>query len=380
MIGTTILHLRNPWVIAWWSAAFPGLGHLLLFKYLRGFSLFIWEMVINYYAHINQAIFYSCISEFDKAKLVLDKDWMLLYFATFIFAIWDSYRTATDINNVYTLAAREDAEIDCFHISALGINYLDKRSPINAFVWSLLSPGMGQLYNHNILMAGFILIWWIVNCYMSKLLPAIHYSVLGQFAQAKNILDIHWFMNIPSIYGFSIYSAYVHSVENNKLYDWEQAKFLKQQYQYAKFRMPIEYENLRSEGMYIIAAFEYNHFLEQAVTGIQMQGVSKKRILAAPLDKRGEERQLFDTIHSSDGLSLLDLAAALGTLFMLFGSIYGFIWAWGPIVWGVIGLFSGFAIGLIIKLIATKKYANNKTKTEKAAEVVLIIECKGDDL
>ena len=38
-LGTTQLYLRNPFVIAWWSLAFPGLGHLLLSKYLRGYLL-----------------------------------------------------------------------------------------------------------------------------------------------------------------------------------------------------------------------------------------------------------------------------------------------------------------------------------------------------
>jgi len=132
-LGTTQLHLRNPWIIAWWSAAFPGLGHLLLSKYLRGFLLFIWEAVVNYNGHINKAIYFSFIGQIDQAKLVIDKDWMLLYIGTFIFAMWDSYRTTVDVNNVYTLAAREDAEISSFTISALEINYLDKRTPINAF-------------------------------------------------------------------------------------------------------------------------------------------------------------------------------------------------------------------------------------------------------
>ena len=31
-LGTTRLHLRNPFVIAWWSIAIPGLVHLLLSK------------------------------------------------------------------------------------------------------------------------------------------------------------------------------------------------------------------------------------------------------------------------------------------------------------------------------------------------------------
>jgi len=132
--------------------------------------------------------------------------------------------------------------------------------------------------------------------------------------------------------------------------------------------------------MYIIATFEHNQFLERAVTGMQMLGVTKERILAAPLDKRGEERRLFDTMHSSDGLSLLDLAAALGTIGMLLGSIYGFVLAWGPIWWGLIGLFSGAAIGFVIKLIATKKYAKNRVKGNIMSEVVLIIECQEHEL
>ncbi|SDE31824.1 hypothetical protein SPACI_049420 [Sporomusa acidovorans DSM 3132] len=36
ILGITQMHLRNPWIIAWWSAVFPGLGHFLLSKYLRG--------------------------------------------------------------------------------------------------------------------------------------------------------------------------------------------------------------------------------------------------------------------------------------------------------------------------------------------------------
>lgn len=27
IMGTTQIHLRNPYIIAWWSAAFPGFGH-----------------------------------------------------------------------------------------------------------------------------------------------------------------------------------------------------------------------------------------------------------------------------------------------------------------------------------------------------------------
>ena len=126
-LGTTQLHLRSPFVIACWSIAFPGMGHLLLSKYLWGFFLFLWEIFVNHQAHINLLIFYSFIGDFEKAKQIVDIRWMTLYVPTYIFCIWDSYRTTVDLNNAYKLAAREDAEIKSYNIGPMGINYLDKR-------------------------------------------------------------------------------------------------------------------------------------------------------------------------------------------------------------------------------------------------------------
>jgi len=379
VLGTTQLHLRNPLVIAWWAAAFPGMGHMLLSKYLRGFLLFICEVVINNKARINLAILYSFTGRFEMAKEVLDIRWALLYCPLYIFSIWDSYRTTVDINNNYILSAREDAEIKSFNISAMEIDYLDKRSPWISALWSLLMPGMGQLYIHRIVTAAFVLIWWIAIVYFSKILSAIHYTFTGNFEQAKAILDPHWTLNLSSIYLFSMYDAYVNTVENNKLFQWEQSKFLKRDYQNKNFNLPSRRRQNRGDKVHIISTFEHSIYLEKAITAIQMKGIAKEDILAVPMDKRGEERKLFDTIHQSDGLSLIDLASILGTIFMLFGTIYGFILEWGPVLWALIGLASGFALGLIIKLIITKKY-NSRQGCKKAPEVVLIIQCSEEKL
>ncbi|KPU44808.1 hypothetical protein OXPF_18940 [Oxobacter pfennigii] len=377
ILGTTQLHLRNPLVIAWWSAAFPGMGHLLLSKYLRGFLLFIWEVVINTEAHINLAILYSFTGRYEMAKEVLDIRWTMLYCSLYVFAIWDSYRTTVDINNNYMLAAREDAEIKPFNISAMEINYLDKRTPWVSAVWSLLVPGAGQLYIHRIVTAAFVLVWWIAIVYLSRLLPAIHYTFIGDFKQVKEVVDPHWLLNFSSVYLFAVYDAYANTVENNKLFDWEQTKFFKRDYQNKNFNIPSKRSAGRGDRMHIISTFEHSIYLEKAITAIQMKGIAKEDILAVSMDKRGEERKLFDTMHSSDGLSLIDLAAVLGTVFMIIGTIYGFILKWGPILWGLIGLVAGFALGFIIKLIVTKKYSR-KQSYKKVPEVVLIIECNED--
>ncbi|GFP76082.1 hypothetical protein [Clostridium fungisolvens] len=240
ILGTTQLHLRNPFIIAAWSMAFPGMGHLLLSKYLRGLVLFLWEIVINYKAHINLLILYSCIGDFEKAKQVVNIQWLSLYLPIYIFAIWDSYRSTVDLNHVCLLARREDSDIKPFKMNFIEINYLDKRNPWVATMWSLLVPGSGQLYLHRLITAFFLIVWWIIICYNSNFLPSAHCTLLGDFKQAKEILDMQWFLNIPSVYLFAMYDAYTNTIETNKLFDWDQAKFLKKNYQSSNFNMPFK--------------------------------------------------------------------------------------------------------------------------------------------
>lgn len=240
IFGSTQLHLRNPFIIAAWSIAFPGMGHLLLSKYLRGLVLFLWEIYINYNSHVNLLILYSCIGNFEKAKQVINIRWLSLYLPIYIFAIWDSYRTTVDLNHVCLLARREDIDIQPFKMNFIEINYLDKRNPWVATMWSLLVPGSGQLYLHRLITAFFLIIWWIIICYNSNFLPSAHCTLLGDFKRAKEILDMQWFLNIPSVYLFAMYDAYTNTIETNKLFDWEQAKFLKKNYQSSNFNMPFK--------------------------------------------------------------------------------------------------------------------------------------------
>jgi len=257
--GTTQLHLRNPFVIAFWSVAFPGLGHLLLSKYLRGYLLFLWELFVNLNAHINLGILYSFTGRFQMAKDVLDINWVLLYIPTYIFSVWDAYRSTVDLNHQYMLAAREDAEVKVFNFGQLEINYLDKRTPWNAALWSALMPGLGQVLLHRLPGALFNIFGFIVIAQQAKLMPAIHYTLLGQFENAKAIISPQWFLNISSVYFYAIYDAYENTVSNNKLFDWEQSKFLKKYYQNTKFNMPFKKADGRGERMYIVSTFDHSN-------------------------------------------------------------------------------------------------------------------------
>ncbi|MCZ8521459.1 MULTISPECIES: hypothetical protein [Paenibacillus] len=125
--------------------------------------------------------------------------------------------------------------------------------------------------------------------------------------------------------------------------------------------------------MYIFATFELCIQMELVLTALEMEGIGKPGLMAVPLDQRREPRRLFDTLHSSDGFAMMDSAAILGTCGMLFGSIYGYLLYWGPIIWGIIGALSGIGIGFLLKWIYLKRTGFEKRKI--TSEVVLLILC-----
>ena len=237
ILGTTQIHLRNPVVIAWWSAAFPGCGHLLLAKYLRGFFLFVWEVIVNTQAHINLAIIYSFQGNIDRAIDILDTHWLLAYLPVYFFGIWDSHRATVDMNKVFILADREEHSFNTFTIGAMEINFLDKSNPMMSVFWSLLIPGLGQLYIHRILVAFFIISWTVIFFYYSHVLEAVSLLFLGEVQQSTAVLKGEWLLMLPSIYGFAIYDAYMNTIENNKIFEKEQRRYLKKEYQHPDFQL-----------------------------------------------------------------------------------------------------------------------------------------------
>ncbi len=238
-LSINYIHLRNPWVPAWWSAACPGLGHIMLCKYLVAFVLFGWEVLINHMSSLNLAIYYSMIGDFTLAKSTINPEWFLLYIPAYIFAIWDSYHRTEQMNKDFILSYQFGYKILSSNISTLEVNKLEVRKPLNIIIWAFLAPGFGYLHI-NRLPSGFIFVAWFVTIiYFSHLLPAIHYTMYGDFQAASNIIDPQWFLYLPSLYGFVLYDSYTNCVEYNKLFEKEQARFLKDEYQDKHFVMPI---------------------------------------------------------------------------------------------------------------------------------------------
>ncbi|GAA0316909.1 hypothetical protein GCM10008967_04370 [Bacillus carboniphilus] len=237
IFGTTQIHLRNPYIVAMWSIAFPGYGHLLLSKYLRGFSLVLWELFINQSTHLNTAMVYTFIGEIDAAKEVLDIQYMHLYIPVYLFAIWDSYRTTVDLNQIYLINEHGSPPANQLIIKPFEVNYLDKRNPVVAAFWSMTIPSVGQLYIHRIFGAIFTLILTVVFIHYSHFLEGVHYLLIGDINKSKEVLNMQWLLYMPSFYFFTIYDSYMNAVENNKLYETEQKNYLKKYYQPANFKV-----------------------------------------------------------------------------------------------------------------------------------------------
>jgi TM2 domain-containing membrane protein YozV len=329
VFGINSVYPRTPWITAWWSAAFPGFGHMYLGKHLHGFILIIWELIVNNQANLNLGIALSFLGRFEEAKAQINPDWGLLYVSVYIYSIWDSYRCAVEINKSHTLSEVEDAPVAPSDVSFFDVVILDKKKPLLGFIWSFFTPGLGQLYGGSTIVGTFVLAWWIFVCYKATAVRAWFYSFLGDFHTATAILDWQWFLFLPSMYAFAIYQAYVSVTESNTLYDIEQIRFLRVR----AANLKQEYVN-ENNNVQIIATFDHSPFVEMVIHDMEKLGVPPENIVALPLENIESQTHIIDTINRVDGRSILDGAMMGATIFAVLGAIYGFVLDWGPIIWG----------------------------------------------
>ena len=127
----------------------------------------------------------------------------------------------------------------------------------------------------------------------------------------------------------------------------------------------------------LFSTFETTSFLEMAILTLEKKGIPKESIFSVPLDNRKEDRNVFDSIHRSDGTSLIDIGMALATAFAVIGASIGFKLAWGPIYWGLIAAFVGFVLGFAIRLFMELVIKKNKRVLKgKHSEIILIVDCE----
>ena len=380
MIALNQMHYTNPYVVAAWSFFFPGFGYIILGEYIQGWMLFLWELLVNVRANFNTAIVLAFTGKFHESADVLAAHgdyWILLYAAVYVYSVVGSYRLAVEANNMFTLAYEENAPIEVFKINAFQFNFFNKKDPWMGAFWSLLMPGLGEMYLRRFTSALFSLGWWMAIVHFSHVLPAMVYTFTGHFRQAVSVLNTEWLLYLPSMYGFAFYNAYVSIVEQDKVFEQQQANYLQQQYQNPSF--PIHLHAEEADAMRIVSTFDHSLYLEKAIVHIEKLGIQKTQMFAVPIKKRKQMPGLsLDSLHHSDGKSFFDVPSLLAAFFCALGTIYGFALYWGPVLWGMIGFAGGFLLGAIIKLLTMKPWSNHPG-TRPKTEVVLMIDCKKEE-
>lgn len=239
-IGTARLSYHRPSVVAWWSAAFPGFGHMLLNMHVKGNALFLIEIIINVQSKLNLAMVYTFMGDFHRATMVLNTRWILIYIPFYFFCIWDSYRSAIDINKLYFLTENQPVEVNVIDLHSYEICYLDKRVPWVAGMWSLLLPGLGQFYARRLITSFSLLAWSLTIYIISHELQSIQMIVNGTLSDATKVIRPEWLLFMPSLIFGASYDAYAKTIEYNCLFADEQRSYLHREWQPKNFPLPFK--------------------------------------------------------------------------------------------------------------------------------------------
>lgn len=215
-MGVHSLHKRNPWVAVWWSVLVPGFGHLFLGQTVKGIFLMSWEILMNTEAHLNLAIFHTLNGHWDLAREALDYRFAILYPLVYLYGMCDAYRLAVEGRKLYQLERLQvRRRFDRASVTAWGVHGINRRNPLMSSFWSAMLLGLGQLCNNQFLKALVLMLWYLVVIVKSNLSLAAYHSLLGQFDQARQVLDYQWALFWPSIFVFGVADAYDGAVEQN---------------------------------------------------------------------------------------------------------------------------------------------------------------------
>jgi hypothetical protein len=94
---------RVPWLAAAWSFTMPGLGHLYSHRLPTGFFVLTWWIVITYFSHILEAMYFTAIGEFSQAIIIADPQWLLFMPSLFGVTIYDSYTNTVEYNKLFEI-------------------------------------------------------------------------------------------------------------------------------------------------------------------------------------------------------------------------------------------------------------------------------------
>ncbi len=128
--------------------------------------------------------------------------------------------------------------------------------------------------------------------------------------------------------------------------------------------------------MLIVGTFEHSLELEQVLALLEQRGISRKHILAIPMDTEPKPPIKFIARLRDLHSKAIEVGMACATGSSVIGISLGFILTWGPIIWGLLAALIGFSIGFGIYVLINRGTYRHLPK--KLPEVTVIVQCPED--
>lgn len=93
---------RIPWVAAFWSFIFTGLGHVYSQRIVSGFIMLGWTVAITYHAKLHCLVTLTMLGQFDRLhEVAINYEWALFFPSIYCFGIIDAYEQAVTFNRLF---------------------------------------------------------------------------------------------------------------------------------------------------------------------------------------------------------------------------------------------------------------------------------------
>lgn len=95
------LDRRIPWIAAFWSAVFIGIGHIYNHKLLNGFILLGWGIAIAVNSNLPYILIFTMTGQFERINDVVNYKWLLFFPSIYFFSIYDAYSNSVGYNRLF---------------------------------------------------------------------------------------------------------------------------------------------------------------------------------------------------------------------------------------------------------------------------------------
>lgn len=126
--------------------------------------------------------------------------------------------------------------------------------------------------------------------------------------------------------------------------------------------------------MLVIGIFPNDMGAAQALLDMENAGIGKDRLLVVPMDASAEEAE-SGSFNPIAGQSSVEAGIAGATACAVVCISRGFVMAWGPIVWGMIGAAAGFVVGFTAHQMIMKR-RRRRIRADRSSELTVIVECE----